>query len=152
MRRFVTPGRLAIAGLALLAVVLALMVIPSGEVIFLPDAAHPVAPLVTFHGSRDPKHGGVYFVDVFERKATLLERLFGGLDDGPFGGRLQLLVERVGRLKEGGIPAIAFGLRRQCARVAIDTLGTSAPGGGSRARPRTRADPARRSDGGAQSE
>ena len=82
MRRFVTPGRLAIAGLALLAVVLALMVIPSGEVIFLPDAAHPVAPLVTFRGSRDPTHGGVYFVDVFERKATLLERLFGGLHEG----------------------------------------------------------------------
>jgi PDZ domain-containing protein len=82
VRRFVTPTRLVIAGLVLLAVVLALMAIPSNEVIFLPDRAHPVAPLVTFKGSRDPAKGGVYFVDVFERKATLLERLFGGLHEG----------------------------------------------------------------------
>ena len=82
MRRIVTPGRLLVVGLALLAVVLALMLVPSNEVIFLPDTAHPVAPLVSFPGARDPKTGGVYFVDVFERKATLLERLFGGLHEG----------------------------------------------------------------------
>jgi PDZ domain-containing protein len=73
---------LLIAGVGLLAVVLALMVVPSNEVIFLPDTAHPVAPLVTFKGSRNPTKGGVYFVDVFERKATWLERLFGGLHEG----------------------------------------------------------------------
>jgi PDZ domain-containing protein len=33
-------------------------------------------------GGHDPKTGGVYFVDVVVRKATLLERLFGGLHDG----------------------------------------------------------------------
>ncbi len=58
------------------------MVYPSDQYIFLPDAAHPVAPLVTFKGSHNPTKGGVFFVDVFERKATLLERLFGGLHDG----------------------------------------------------------------------
>jgi Lon-like protease len=82
VRRLFTPGKLALTGLVLLAVVLALMVVPSGEVIFLPDRAHPVAPLVTFKGARDPKSGGVFFVDVFERKATLLERLLGGLHEG----------------------------------------------------------------------
>jgi PDZ domain-containing protein len=41
-----------------------------------------VAPLVSFKGAKAPKTGGVYFVDVFERKATLLERLFGGLHEG----------------------------------------------------------------------
>jgi PDZ domain-containing protein len=82
VRRIVTPGRLLVLGLALLAVVLALMLVPSNEVIFLPDKAHPVAPLVSFKGARNPTKGGVYFVDVFERKATLLERLFGGLHDG----------------------------------------------------------------------
>jgi PDZ domain-containing protein len=82
VRRIVTPGRLLVVGLALLGVVLALMVVPSNEVIFLPDRAHPVAPLITFQGARNPKQGGVYFVDVFERKATLLERLFGGLHEG----------------------------------------------------------------------
>src|SRR5439155_1229765 len=82
VKRLVTPSRILIAGLVLLAAVLALMVIPSNEVIFLPDAAHPVAPIVTFKGSKDPTRGGVYYVDVFERKASLLERLFGGLHDG----------------------------------------------------------------------
>ena len=82
MKRLLTPGRLIAAGLVLLATVLALMIFPSDQYIFLPDAAHPVAPLVTFKGSRNPTKGGVFFVDVFERKATLLERLFGGLHDG----------------------------------------------------------------------
>ena len=82
MRRIVTPARLLVLGLVLLAVVLALMLVPSNEVIFLPDKAHPVAPLVSFPGAKNPRTGGVYFVDVFERKATLLERLFGGLHEG----------------------------------------------------------------------
>jgi PDZ domain-containing protein len=77
-----TPGRLLVAGLALLAVVLALFVLPSSDYIFLPDPAHPAAPLVAVQGGHDPRHGGVYFVDVIVRKATLLERLFGGLHDG----------------------------------------------------------------------
>jgi PDZ domain-containing protein len=77
-----TPARLFVAGLALLAVVLALLVFPSGEYIFLPDQAHPVAPLVTVPGGHDPTRGGVYYVDVIVRKATLLERLFPGIHDG----------------------------------------------------------------------
>ena len=55
---------------------------PSNEYIFLPDRAHPVAPLVTVQGGHDPTQGGVYFVDVIVRKATILERLFGGLHEG----------------------------------------------------------------------
>ena len=82
MRRLFTPGKLLIVGLALLAVVLALVVLPSSQYIFLPDRAHPVGPLVSVPGGHDPKKGGVYFVDVVVRKATLLERLFGGLHNG----------------------------------------------------------------------
>lgn len=82
MRRAVTPSRLLIAGLTLVAVVLALMVLPSNEYVFLPDPAHPVAPLVTVKGGHDPNRGGVYFVDVIVKKASLLERLFGGLHEG----------------------------------------------------------------------
>lgn len=82
MSRHLSAGRLLALGLALLAAVLALIVVPSNEYIFLPDRAHPVAPLVTVPGGHDPAHGGVYFVDVVVRKATLLERLFGGLHDG----------------------------------------------------------------------
>ena len=77
------PGRLLTAGLVLLAVVLGLWILPSNEYLFLPDRAHPVAPLVTVQGGHDPRGaGGIYFVDVIVRKASLLERLFGGLHDG----------------------------------------------------------------------
>jgi PDZ domain-containing protein len=82
MRKIFTPGRLLALGLALLAATLALVLLPSSQYIFLPDRAHPVGPLVSVPGGHDPKTGGVYFVDVVVRKATLLERLFGGLHDG----------------------------------------------------------------------
>jgi PDZ domain-containing protein len=56
---------------------------PSNEYIFLPDVAHPVAPLVTVQGERPHKgRGGIYFVDVLVRKATILERLFPSIRDG----------------------------------------------------------------------
>jgi PDZ domain-containing protein len=77
-----TPARLVIAGLALLVVVLALLLLPSNEYLFLPDRAHPVAPLVTVAGGHDPTSGGVYYVDVIVRKATWLERLFPGIHNG----------------------------------------------------------------------
>ncbi len=80
--RHLTPGRLLALGVALLAAVLALVVVPSSEYIFLPDRAHPVAPLVTVPGGHPPARGAVYYVDVVVRKATLLERLFGGLHAG----------------------------------------------------------------------
>jgi PDZ domain-containing protein len=80
--RRITPLRLIALGLVVLACALALVVVPSSEYIFLPDPAHPVAPLVTIAGGHDPTRGGVYFVDVVVRKATLLERLFGGLHKG----------------------------------------------------------------------
>ena len=63
---------------------------PSSDYIFLPDKAHPVAPLVNVAGGHDPSDGGgIYFVDVIVRKASLLEQLFGGLHDGrrPLPGR-----------------------------------------------------------------
>jgi PDZ domain-containing protein len=82
--RRVTPARLATAGLILLVVVAAILwVTPSSSYIFLPDEAHPVEPLVTVEGGKAPKDGGgIYFVDVFVRKATLLERILPGLHDG----------------------------------------------------------------------
>jgi PDZ domain-containing protein len=80
--RHVTAGRLFVLGLVVAAVALALIIAPSNDYIFLPDRAHPVAPLVVVKGGHDPTRGGIYFVDVFVRKATLLERLFGGLHHG----------------------------------------------------------------------
>jgi PDZ domain-containing protein len=79
-----TPARLAAAGLVLLAVVaLILWIAPSDSYIYLPDRAHPVAPLVVVQGGKDPHDGGgIYFVDVFVRKASWLERLFPGIREG----------------------------------------------------------------------
>ncbi len=78
----ITPGRLLALGVVLFAVALTLYVVPSNQYIFLPDKAHPVAPLVTMRGGHDPARGGIYFVDVIVRKATILEKLFGGLHKG----------------------------------------------------------------------
>jgi PDZ domain-containing protein len=82
LRRVVTPGRLLALGLVLLAVFLALLVLPSNDYIFLPDKAHPVAPLVEVPGGHPPKTGGIYYVDVIVRRAKLLEQLFPGLHEG----------------------------------------------------------------------
>jgi PDZ domain-containing protein len=81
-RRLVTFPRVLVLGLILAAAAVILAVYPSNEYIFLPDRAHSVAPLVTVQGGRNPTKGGVYFVDVVVRKATWLERLFGGLHEG----------------------------------------------------------------------
>jgi PDZ domain-containing protein len=81
--RIVTPARVLGLGLCLLVLVGALWVIPSSQYILLPDPAKPVAPLVEVAGGRDPSDGGgIYFVDVLYRKATLLERLLGGIHEG----------------------------------------------------------------------
>jgi PDZ domain-containing protein len=82
--RLFTPLRLAgvLAGLALTAAIV-LYLVPSNDYILLPDTAHPVAPLVKVQGGRDPAGpGAVYFVDVFERRASMFESLFPWIHDG----------------------------------------------------------------------
>ncbi len=61
----------------LVVTVLILARIPSGQYVLLPDVAHPVAPLVKVEGARTPKGAGqIYFLDVIEKKASELEKLF----------------------------------------------------------------------------
>jgi PDZ domain-containing protein len=61
----------------LAATVLILLNIQSNDYLLLPDIAHPVAPLVKVQGAHPQKGpGGIYFVDVIERRATEFERLF----------------------------------------------------------------------------
>ena len=84
MRKLFTPGRLLLAGAILTVITFGVLwLAPSSDYLLLPDRAHPVAPLVTV---ARPKSGGgtdgVHFVDVIERKASLLERLFPGLRSG----------------------------------------------------------------------
>jgi Lon-like protease len=84
VKRLVTPWRLAglLAGLAVVAAIV-LYLVPSGNYLLLPDRAHPVAPLVQVQGGKDPGgSGGIYFVDVFERKASMFESLFPWIHDG----------------------------------------------------------------------
>jgi PDZ domain-containing protein len=81
--RLSTSARLLIAGLILGAAALGLYLFPTESYIFLPNRAHAVAPLVEVEGGDDPEDGGgVYYVDVLVRKATLLERIWPGLRDG----------------------------------------------------------------------
>ena len=81
--RLITPGRLLATGAVLAVVVLGLDIVSSNDYIFLPDRAHPVANLVHVAGGHEPRNGGgIYFVDVIVRKATVLEQLLGGLHSG----------------------------------------------------------------------
>jgi PDZ domain-containing protein len=76
--RWLTPGRLAASGLflLLLAAIVLWLAPASGYDIRLVDPAHPADPLVTVPGEK-PGHkmSPIYFVDVRERGARLLERL-----------------------------------------------------------------------------
>jgi len=83
VRRALSPLWLALGGLGLLVVAfLALWLVPSNAYIFLPDRAHPVDPLVRVQGGHSSSPGGIYFVDIFVRKASLIERLWPGIHEG----------------------------------------------------------------------
>lgn len=83
MARLFSPVRLIGAGLVLLAVALALYIVPSDKYMFLPDNARAVAPFVKVQGERDDNDGGgIYYVAVEVKKASLLEKLFPGLREG----------------------------------------------------------------------
>src|SRR5436309_2608267 len=85
--RIVTAGRLLAVGLLLLVTAVALWAIPSHEYIFLPDRAHPIAPLVRVAGGHEPQNGGgIYFVDVIVRKASLLDQAGVSFDAHGVGG------------------------------------------------------------------
>jgi Lon-like protease len=78
LRRRLSPWRVA-GGIVLLLLLTLLILarIPSGQYILLPDIAHPVAPLVRVQGGSTPKgSGSIYFLDVIERRASTLEKLF----------------------------------------------------------------------------
>jgi PDZ domain-containing protein len=85
MRRHITPARLAGVAVVLLGIVVGVLLLTpsSGTYIFLPDKAHPVDPLLTVEGGRSQHDGGgIYYVDVLVRKATLMERLFPSIREG----------------------------------------------------------------------
>jgi PDZ domain-containing protein len=81
--RIFTPFRLVLLALVVGAAAFAVWAIPTDDYIFLPNRAHAVAPLVHVEGGRDPRDGGgIFFVDVLVRKATLVERVWPDVREG----------------------------------------------------------------------
>jgi PDZ domain-containing protein len=127
VRRYLSPVRLVgtAAGIVVLAI-LALHLLPSNDFLLLPDKAHPVAPLVHVQGGHEPPGpGGIYFVDVFERRANKLESLFPFIHSGATLVPAKLIVppgvsdsaQRNADLREMSIS------QRVAAAVALRTLG-----------------------------
>jgi Lon-like protease len=52
--------------------------LPSDSYLLLPDRAKPLESLVKVQGEKDTGPGGIYYVDVIVRKASLLEELVSG--------------------------------------------------------------------------
>lgn len=83
MARSLTPVRVAAAGLLLLAIAAALFLIPSSSYLLLPDEARAVEPLVEIEGEQPMRDGGgIYFVAVDVRKASLFESVFPSIHEG----------------------------------------------------------------------
>jgi PDZ domain-containing protein len=72
----VKPGRLVGAGALLAAIAVgAAWLVPSDSYLLLPDRAKPLAELVTVEGEKPHPPGGVFYVDVIIRQASVLEEL-----------------------------------------------------------------------------
>ena len=83
MRRWLTPARLGALGLVVVAVFAVLYLTPSADYIFLPDRAQRLAEKVEVEGERpDGDGGGIYYVEVRVRKASILESRFPSLHEG----------------------------------------------------------------------
>jgi PDZ domain-containing protein len=76
--------KLALGAVVLVAATAVILyLVPSGDFLLLPDKAHPVSPLVTVQGGKTQRDaGGIYFVDVFERRASVFESLFPWIHSG----------------------------------------------------------------------
>jgi PDZ domain-containing protein len=69
-------GRLIAGGLVIGALTVgALWLLPSNSYLLLPDAAKPLADKVEVAGEKPHPPGGIYYVDVVVREASLLEKL-----------------------------------------------------------------------------
>jgi Lon-like protease len=83
VRRFSWATVAVFLGAVLLAVAGALYLAPSDKYIFLPDEARPLAPLVKAEGEKpDRNGGGIHYVAVDIRQASILEEAFPGIHDG----------------------------------------------------------------------
>jgi PDZ domain-containing protein len=82
LRRLLTPGKLlaAFAAVAVVTIGLLFVIRDQGSYIFLPDEPHPVEPLIKVENGTTPdRRGGLFFVDIFVRHPSIVERLLPGL-------------------------------------------------------------------------
>jgi Lon-like protease len=83
VRRLPWPAWLIGAGLVCLVAAAVLFIAPSDRYIFLPDEARPLESRVTVEGEKpDRDGGGLHYVAVDVRKASLLEKMFPSLYEG----------------------------------------------------------------------
>jgi len=83
VRRLGWANALLGLGAVLLLVAAVLYLAPSGDYILLPENARPLEPLVHVQGEKpDPNGGGIYYVAVDVRKASLLEKAFPRIHEG----------------------------------------------------------------------
>jgi PDZ domain-containing protein len=104
-RLFVLAGVLVAAALAFA------WLYPSSYYLFVPNPAQPLADRVEVEGGVDPENGGIHFVDVTIRKASLLERLVPGLRPGG-----STIVAQDALIPEGS----SFDERRERGRAEMD--------------------------------
>jgi Lon-like protease len=78
MGRALSPARLALAGVVLLAVVAAILLThKTNKFLEVPDKAHSLNGVVSVPGtSAAPDEGGIYYVDVILKRASLLQASF----------------------------------------------------------------------------
>jgi Lon-like protease len=81
LSRLLTPVRLATAGLVLLIVTVVILVTRSSDhYLEVPDRAHPLGGLVKVPDAKDDDDGGgIYYVDVLLKRASLLESVLPAL-------------------------------------------------------------------------
>jgi PDZ domain-containing protein len=83
VKRISWPTVALLAGALLLVVATVLYVAPSDQYILLPDEPRALDPLVNVRGERpNTDGGGIYYVAVDVRKASVLEELFPSLQEG----------------------------------------------------------------------
>jgi Lon-like protease len=124
--RALTPARVVAVGLVLIAIAAGLFLLPSDDYLLLPDRARAVGPLVQVEGEKPSRDGGgIYFVAVDVRKASLFESLFPGVHEGStLVPKAQLLPPGVNEeaRREGELRAMARS-QQVAAAVALRRLG-----------------------------
>jgi Lon-like protease len=124
--RAFTPARVAVVGLVLVGIAAALFLLPSDDYLLLPDRARAVGPLVQIEGEKPSRDGGgIYFVAVDVRKASLFESYFPSIHEGstlvPKDALLPPGVNEEAR-REGELRAMARS-QQVAAAVALRRLG-----------------------------